>query len=59
MNNNIEKKPLPCGWGAAEILRAMRQDERRFRRPQKGFTKDDAMPVKKEERTQGQEGEGP
>lgn len=58
MTNNTEKKPLPFGWGPAEILRAMRHDARRFRRPLGGFVKDDDMPVRKEERTQGQGGEG-
>lgn len=33
MNRNAKRNAPPAGWGAAEILRAMSEDARRFRRP--------------------------
>lgn len=35
MNSRRQREAPPSGWGPAEILRTMREDERRFRRPGK------------------------
>lgn len=35
MDRNAKRNAPPHGWGAAEIVRALREDSRRFRRPGK------------------------
>lgn len=56
MKDTTTSPPLPYGWGAVEILHAMREDEHRYRRPRNSFTKGDSMPVKRETTTSGHGG---
>ena len=36
MDTSIKEKTIPSGWGAEEILRSLREDERRYRAAQNG-----------------------